>query len=378
VRVIGEDPFTQGTHSSNLLSGTYQIDNKDHHCKLKISTNSKREKEILQQIVDNSSLEERNRYVVTWLHPSGFMPREKIYFLNQSGELITPPASVPSPFDGLVFESGEMNLKEFLECSNHGSVPLSQRVHILEEVVKAVEFLHRVGIVHFDLKPENIVCFSSNSGMRWKLIDFGSSFKFTSKPPPQISHAGEAWLTAEYTSPEVMRVFSATSTSEGLPVTPSMDIWSLGLIAFFLLTKHPFWKRFSHQPFTPSLLSNASQGGIQTFLKQTFNVKERSFLESCLLIDPTQRFNATELLKKTLFTSGNPTIQANTLILQEDSFMVRLIEKMSEYQAVSQDLICDELKDQMNDVAVCLSSQLDRFRHMTSEEIQILKGSQGK
>jgi serine/threonine protein kinase len=222
------------------------------------------------------------------------------------------------------------------------------------------------------------VCFSSNSGMRWKLIDFGSSFKFTSKPPPQISHAGEAWLTAEYTSPEVMRVFSATSTSEGLPVTPSMDIWSLGLIAFFLLTKHPFWKRFSHQPFTPSLLSNASQGGIQTFLKQTFNVKERSFLESCLLIDPTQRFNATELLKKTLFTSGNPTIQANTLILQEDSFMVRLIEKMSEYQAVSQDLICDELKDQMNDVAVCLSSQLDRFRHMTSEEIQILKGSQGK
>ena len=61
----------------------------------------------------------------------------------------------PSPLHGLVFECGEINLHQYF--MNNSKIPIIEKIHILQQIVGAVLFLHKLGIVHFDLKPENIV-----------------------------------------------------------------------------------------------------------------------------------------------------------------------------------------------------------------------------
>lgn len=128
------------------------------------------ERDTLKMIRDRDAHQESREFLVNWLYPPDLIGEDSVYFLNPSGEQLLPSHS--NPMCGLVLESGGKNLKEFLRNELLSSV---QRIHILQEVVEAVTFLHRLNIVHFDLKPENIVFFTSGDKARWKLIDFDSS-----------------------------------------------------------------------------------------------------------------------------------------------------------------------------------------------------------
>jgi serine/threonine protein kinase len=146
------------------------------------------EKRILETIRLRDRSGAAPRYLVNWLHPSSsaqLLNQERIHFLDASGDRISPPSSLLGTgmgMRGLVLELGGCNLKEFLENQDHSSssVSVTQRVQILSEILEAVSFLHKLNIVHFDLKPENVVSFVSSGGpSRWKLIDFDSSFALT-------------------------------------------------------------------------------------------------------------------------------------------------------------------------------------------------------
>jgi serine/threonine protein kinase len=152
---------------------------------------------------------------VTWLCPDIF-PQEgdSLYRMNREGgfDLLT----TASPMKSLVLESGGPNLKKFLFNKNYFSVPVTQRVHILQQILEALKFLHGLNIVHFDVKPENIVYFPSNSGGSWKLIDFDSSYDVDVTPLPVISCSSrndDIRVRKEYTSPEVMRVLDHCPSS---------------------------------------------------------------------------------------------------------------------------------------------------------------------
>jgi serine/threonine protein kinase len=196
-----------------ILSGIYRKqDQKDCPCKLKIAKSDEelskleREKDILKLIRDLDSQSERpgerRNYIVELLLPSQLMSEDQIYFLNQAGDQLFPFSSTSPtriPIQGLVLESGGKNLREFLKNQTLSS--MTQRIHILEQIVEAVRFLHRLNFVHFDLKPENIVCFtSSGDKMRWKLIDFDSSFHTT----VPSRNSSDLWLTEEFACPEIL------------------------------------------------------------------------------------------------------------------------------------------------------------------------------
>lgn len=121
----------------------------------------------------------------------------------------------------LVFESGGMNLQQFM-TKNRLSVSVTQRIHILEEIVRAVDFLHTLHIIHFDLKPENVVSFSSSSGssIRWKLIDFDSSYDISSSSSLNSNHiiinennCNNIRVTEEYICPEIMKLLISNNNN---------------------------------------------------------------------------------------------------------------------------------------------------------------------
>jgi hypothetical protein len=175
--------------SSLRISDSSLSHRQDTPCVLKVVVSPeelqklRKEKGILETIRQRDRLGEANRYLVScWLLPSSeLLDQESIYFLDASGDRISPPRfsgmTMPTGLrlQGIVLESGGCNLQEYLklEENSYSSVPVTQRLQILSEIVAAVSFLHKMGIVHFDLKPENVVNFicGPSQRTRWKLID---------------------------------------------------------------------------------------------------------------------------------------------------------------------------------------------------------------
>lgn len=105
----------------------------------------------------------------------------------------------------LVFEMLEQNLYDFLKHSKFSPLPLRHIRPILQQVATALMKLKSLGLIHADLKPENIMLVDPvRQPYRVKVIDFGSA-----------SHVSKAvcstYLQSRYyrcVSPEVFRHFA--------------------------------------------------------------------------------------------------------------------------------------------------------------------------
>ena len=115
-----------------------------------------------------------------------------------------------------------MDLFEFIEKSNGVAEPLA--AFIFKQVAEAVHYLHASGILHRDIKDENIVI---DDHFHAKLIDFGSAARLSGQLFSTFCG------TFEYCSPEVLR---------GSPYRgPELEIWSMAVTLYVLVfARNPF------------------------------------------------------------------------------------------------------------------------------------------
>src|SRR5215475_5109519 len=114
-------------------------------------------------------------------------------------------------------------LKELLV--RNGPTPVPIAIDYARQILSALGFAHRNGIVHRDIKPHNIVVRKDG---RLKVTDFGIARSGAS----QMTEAGSIVGTAQYLSPEQAR---------GKPVDQRSDLYSLGIVLYEMLTgKVPF------------------------------------------------------------------------------------------------------------------------------------------
>uniref|UniRef100_A0AAQ5ZIP2 Myosin light chain kinase, smooth muscle n=1 Tax=Amphiprion ocellaris TaxID=80972 RepID=A0AAQ5ZIP2_AMPOC len=89
------------------------------------------------------------------------------------------------------------------------------------QIIDGVSFIHKQGIVHLDLKPENIMCVNKN-GSKIKLIDFGLARRLENAGTLKVLFG-----TPEFVAPEVINYEA---------ISYPTDMWSIGVICYILLS----------------------------------------------------------------------------------------------------------------------------------------------
>jgi serine/threonine-protein kinase len=102
------------------------------------------------------------------------------------------------------------------------SLPVHRAVTLMVKIAKGVGYAHRAGLVHCDLKPQNILIASDGSA---KITDFGISRALANISPDE--RAEVVWGSPQYFAPE---------QAAGGPPSPSSDVYSLGVILYEMLT----------------------------------------------------------------------------------------------------------------------------------------------
>ncbi|XP_078405528.1 homeodomain-interacting protein kinase 3a isoform X1 [Cetorhinus maximus] len=127
----------------------------------------------------------------------------------------------------LVFEMLEQNLYDFLKQNKFSPLPLKVIRPILQQVATALNKLKSLGLIHADLKPENIMLVDPiRQPYRVKVIDFGSA-----------SHVSKAVCSTYLQS----RYYRAPEIILGLPFCEAIDMWSLGCVIAELFLGWPLY-----------------------------------------------------------------------------------------------------------------------------------------
>jgi hypothetical protein len=122
-----------------------------------------------------------------------------------------------------------MNLEQLVQ--KYGPLPAGRVIHLLTQVCDALAEAHGHGMIHRDIKPANI--FAAKRGGIYdvaKLLDFGLVKSSALPENSGLTQEGMVAGSPLYMSPE---------QATGENVDERADIYSLGLVAYFLLTGHP-------------------------------------------------------------------------------------------------------------------------------------------
>jgi tRNA A-37 threonylcarbamoyl transferase component Bud32 len=123
-----------------------------------------------------------------------------------------------------------LNLAELVE--RHGPVPPGRVVYLLRQICGALGEAHAAGLIHRDIKPSNVLA-ARRGGQDdvAKLLDFGLVRPAAAPSAAGLSADGQVVGTPLYMSPE--------QAGGGREVDERSDIYSLGAVAYHLLTGRP-------------------------------------------------------------------------------------------------------------------------------------------
>ncbi|HET9985897.1 MAG TPA: protein kinase [Longimicrobiales bacterium] len=225
---------------------------------------------------------------VRFLHEIGIAARLRhphIVPLYDSGEVpadLEPGEAGPSfLYYVMPYEAGR-SLRERLE--QDGSLPVDDVVNILRDVSEALAHAHQHGIVHRDIKPDNVLL----SGRHALVTDFGVARAVTEATAGPAAGPGSTVLgTPTYMAPE--------QASPGARVDHRADLYAIGILGFELLAGHP--------PFVGSGSSHPSPAALAEAMNDLRRLRPdvpaalADALAKCLAARPEERWqSADELL----------------------------------------------------------------------------------
>lgn len=202
-----------------------------------------------------------------------------------------------TPFIAMELMEGE-SLAERLE--RRGPLPPEECVFVLTHVARALSKAHAAGVVHRDLKPDNIFIVKNDDEEICKVLDFGIA-KSERHSVGAATATGMVMGTAYYMSPEQI--------SGSRDVDLRTDLWALGVIAHECLTGiRPFESetlgaivlQICTQPIPPASTRGAVPPGFDAWFQRA------------VARDPAQRFQSARDLVEALraVCAGEPMVEA--------------------------------------------------------------------
>mgnify|MGYP002860708293 CR=1 FL=1 len=154
--------------------------------------------------------------------------------------------------------------------------------NIIYQIAKGLEYLQKFGIVHRDIKPDNIMISKKekDSNIIIKIMDFGFS-RIVSKEEKLM----EGFGTLYYAAPELI---------QNLPYNLEIDIWSLGVIIYYIFT--------GCYPFTGKTEDEIEENILEENVEfkdgewETISDKVKDLIQKCLEKNPEERINIKQFI----------------------------------------------------------------------------------
>ncbi|XP_077473157.1 serine/threonine-protein kinase 17B [Stigmatopora argus] len=168
----------------------------------------------------------------------------------------------------------------FDHCVSEELLPEAQITRLIRQTLEGVHLLHQSNLVHLDLKPQNILLTSLSPPGDIKIVDFGLARRLGA-----VGELREILGTPEYVAPEILNYE---------PITTSTDLWSVGVIAYMLVTgESPFVGDDKQETYL-----NVSQVNVDYSCEAFSRVSELAvdFIRKLLVKAPEDRPSAAECM----------------------------------------------------------------------------------
>ena len=140
--------------------------------------------------------------------------------------------------------------------NNRGNIQDEIKMLIVNSIIDALDFLHKRGIIHNDLHPENILLFKGDNFEKWKISDFGLAYIISNRTFV-IKEVKQQSRKTEYVN------------CRSNACTIQNDLYSMGKLINFIYTKNP---RSTNHPFYNISKKCISKGYIDILeVKKEFN-----------------------------------------------------------------------------------------------------------
>ncbi len=193
-----------------------------------------------------------------------------------------------------------------------------QACYVVKSLVRVLMYVHSQGIVHRDLKMENVMWEQSKSFTRIKLIDFGMSMHYM-QDVPLSDRVGTPYTMA----PEVLR----GAYSE------KADIWSIGAMTFHLIAGVPAFEM-------PDLEDTLNRIMNVTYIwpnKRSVSSEAKEFVYNMLKFDPNTRWTLKQAYESRWIKKHDAEmceISESSLALQPN-VIPRIVESIRQYNTYS-------------------------------------------
>ncbi|MEW6731508.1 MAG: tetratricopeptide repeat protein [Acidobacteriota bacterium] len=230
-----------------------------------------------------------------------------------------------------VYEAGESNNLPYIAMQyiegqplkvHQHQLPLADKVKIMIAVAEAVHAAHKIGLIHRDLKPTNIML-EQNSAGQWRpfVMDFGLACD--SETAAQTKN-GKLIGTPAYMAPEqVAKLFG-----EAEKLDQRVDVYSLGVTLYELLTGQPPFNNGTGMKLLKQVLTGDAVPVRK--LNRAIPLDLEIIVMKCLEKQPARRYLSAWALAEDLrrFAAGEP------ICARPNTFIYRAGKKASKHKAL--------------------------------------------
>ena len=217
-------------------------------------------------LLEGASTAERQSFLSEAVHMSALRHPNLVSHID-SGMLAEDEGAV-----FLVIDLCDESLREYCDRQTSGTIRPERLDGLVGHVGAGLDYLHRSGRVHRDLKPGNIL----RAADRWKLADFGLV--------RDLSQSGVYHLQSLVGSPRYM---APEFFSDGM-VGPAADIWAVGIIVHEVMTGQTVYSGEG-----PAYIHNVTSVG--PTISPNLPPAAADLVRRCLATDPAQRPSADQL-----------------------------------------------------------------------------------